>query len=341
MYAGMPGKLIGREVHLAARPEGEPKLTDFALVEREVPVPGDGQVLVRNLFMSVDPYMRGRMNDAQSYAPPYQIGEVMYGGAVGEVIGSNSQALAIGDKVLHQFGWREYAVADAGQFRKVDATAAPLSSYIGVLGMPGLTAWVGVVDIAALEAGETFFVSAAAGAVGSVAGQIAKLRGAVRVVGSAGSDEKVSYLLDKLGFDAAFNYKAGSVRQQLSAAAPGGIDVYFDNVGGDHLEAAIAVMNPDGRIAACGSISQYNASEPQPAPRNLSLIVGKRITLRGFLVSDHWSRMPQFIEEVGGWLRGGKIHAPETVVEGIENAPAAFIGMLRGENIGKMVVRVR
>jgi NADPH-dependent curcumin reductase CurA len=216
----------------------------------------------------------------------------------------------------------------------------PLSAYLGVLGMPGLTAYVGLLDIAAMRPGETVFVSGAAGAVGSTVGQIARLRGAARVIGSAGSEDKVAFLTKELGFSAAFNYKAGPIRGLLREAAPDGIDVYFDNVGGHHLEAAIGALRPFGRVALCGAVSQYNATEPPPGPRNLALAIGKRMTVRGFLVSDHSDRMPAFAEELGGWVSAGKLRYRETVVEGIENAPAAFIGMLRGENTGKMVVRL-
>jgi NADPH-dependent curcumin reductase CurA len=243
--------------------------------------------------------------------------------------------------VLHGLGWREYAVVDGADVRVVDpATAPKLSAYLGVLGMTGLTAYVGLLDIAQFGPGDTVFVSGAAGAVGSIAGQIAKLRGAKRVVGSAGSAEKVAHLIDDLGYDAAFNYKDAPVRHQLRSAAPDGIDVYFDNVGGDHLEAAIGALNQNGRAALCGAISVYNATEPEPGPRNMTLMVGKRLTLRGFIVSDHWDRMGAFAQEVGGWLRDGRIHYRETVVEGLDQAPRAFIGLLRGENTGKMVVKV-
>lgn len=333
--------MTGREVHLIARPRGEPVLGDFALVEREVPRPDQGQVLVRNRFLSVDPYMRGRMNDVKSYAPPYALGQAMDGGALGAVVVSNAPQFAPGDLVLHMHGWREYAVGDAARFRKVGTPAGvPPSAYLGILGMPGLTAYVGLLDIAAMRPGETVFISGAAGAVGSTAGQIARLRGAARVIGSAGSQEKVAYLTQELGFSTAFNYKTGAVRGLLREAAPEGIDVYFDNVGGDHLEAAIGALRPFGRVALCGAVSQYNATEPPPGPRNLALAIGKRLTVRGFLVSDHGDRMPAFADEVGGWVGAGKLRYRETVVEGIENAPAAFIGMLRGENTGKMVVRL-
>jgi NADPH-dependent curcumin reductase CurA len=336
----MPDSLIGREVQLVARPRGEPSPGDFAVVERELRELGAGEVLVRNLFISVDPYMRGRMNDARSYVPPYQLGEVMDGGAVGEVIASNSPQLAAGDTVQHRYGWREYALADAAHFRKLEMADVPLTAYFGPLGMIGLTAYVGILDVAAMKPGDTVFVSGAAGAVGSLAGQIARLKGAARVVGSAGSDEKVRHLTEDLGFDAAFNYKSGPVRELLSRAAPDGIDVYFDNVGGEHLEAAIAAMRSFGRIALCGTISGYNATQPPPGPRNLGLAVGRRVTLRGFLVGDHADRLPAYLAEASGWLSEGKLRFRETVVDGIENAPAAFIGLLRGENIGKMLVRV-
>jgi NADPH-dependent curcumin reductase CurA len=332
--------VTGREIHLAARPEGWPTPDNFAIVEAEVPEPGPGQVLVRNLFISVDPYMRGRMNDVPSYVPPFQVGQVMDGAAVGEVVKSNHPGLSPGDVVLHGLGWREYAVLDANKVRKLDPAAAPtLSAFLGALGMPGLTAYVGLLDIAGMKPGETVFVSAAAGAVGSLAGQIAKLRGADRVIGSAGSAAKVAYL-EELGFDVAFNYHDGPVREQLKRAAPEGIDVYFDNVGGDHLEAAIGRLRTFGRVAMCGAIAQYNEASPMPGPANLALSIGKRLTLRGYLVSDHSDRMPAFIDEMATWLRDGRIRFDETVVEGIENAPEAFIGMLRGANTGKMVIRL-
>jgi NADPH-dependent curcumin reductase CurA len=329
-----------REVHLAARPSGWPTADNFRLVEAPVPRPGPGQAVVRNLVMSVDPYMRGRMDDAESYVPPFRVGEALDGGAVGEVVASDSPDLAVGDVVLHGHGWREHALVDAAKVRKVDPAAAPPSAYLGVLGMPGMTAYVGLLDIAAMRPRDTVFVSGAAGAVGSMAGQIAKLRGSPRVIGSAGSAAKVEYLTRELGFDAAFNYKDGPVSEQLKAAAPDGIDVYFDNVGGEHLEAAISSLNTFGRAALCGAISQYNLEEASPGPRNLWLAISKRLTLRGFIVGDHADRTPDFMAEVGGWLREGRLRVDETVVEGIENAPDAFLDMLRGSNRGKMLVRL-
>ncbi|MEZ0074842.1 NADP-dependent oxidoreductase [Planotetraspora sp. GP83] len=330
-----------REIRLASRPAGWPEPGNFDLVETELPGPAEGQILVRNLFMSVDPYMRGRMNDVKSYVPPFQIGHPLEGGAIGEVVESGAPGFQKGDLVLHNHGWREHAVLDASAARKVpEIPGVSLSAYLGVLGMPGLTAYAGLLDVAEFKEGDAVFVSAAAGAVGSLAGQIARLKGASRVVGSAGSDAKVAYLKDQLGFDEAFNYKNAPVAEQLQQAAPDGIDVYFDNVGADHLEAAIGSLNVFGRVAMCGAIAVYNATEPQPAPRNLVQCVGKRLTLRGFLVRDHAARMPDLIEEVGGWLREGKITFAETMVDGLDNAPEAFLALLRGENTGKMIVRL-
>ncbi|WP_134655021.1 NADP-dependent oxidoreductase [Streptomyces sp. H23] len=331
---------VNREWHLVTRPVGWPKPEDFALVEAEVPTPRDGQVLVRNLYVSVDPYMRGRMSAAKSYAAPYELGKVMQGGAVGEVVASNAEGFAVGDHVLHFFGWREYAALDAKNAVKVDPDAAPLSTYLGVLGMTGLTAYAGLLRTASFKEGDSVFVSGAAGAVGSQVGQIAKLKGASRVIGSAGSDEKVKLLLDEYGFDAAFNYKNGPVSEQLRAAAPDGVDVYFDNVGGDHLEAAVGSLNLGGRIAICGAISVYNNTEPAPGPKNLARLIQTRGRIEGFLVGDHYDLQPQFVEEVGPWVRSGELKYRETVVEGIENNLEAFLGVLRGDNTGKMIVKL-
>ncbi|KOG89453.1 NADP-dependent oxidoreductase [Streptomyces varsoviensis] len=328
----------GREWHLVARPQGWPKPEDFALRESAVTEPADGQLLVRNLHISVDPYMRGRMNDVKSYVPPFQLDEPMEGGAVGEVIASKADGFAVGDHVLHGLGWREYARLDAEKVTKVDPDAAPLTAYLGVLGMTGLTAYAGLLEVASFQEGDAVFVSGAAGAVGSQVGQLAKLKGASRVIGSAGSEDKVRLLTEEYGFDAAFNYKSGPVKQQLKEAAPDGIDVYFDNVGGDHLEAAISSFNVHGRATICGMISQYNATEPPAAPRNLGLVIGKRLRLQGMLVQDHKALQPRFVEEVSAWVRSGQLKYRETVVTGIDNAVEAFLGMLRGENTGKMIV---
>ena len=330
----------GREIQLASRPQGWPTPDDFRLVEGPVPEPRDGEVLVRNLVMSVDPYMRGRMNDTKSYVPPFALDAPLEGGAVGEVVESRSPDLTPGDIVLHSFGWRDYAVGPARQFRKLRPTGAQPSAYLGVLGMPGFTAYVGLLEIAQLREGDAVFVSGAAGAVGSVAGQIARIKGASRVIGSAGSPEKVAHLVEDLGFDVAFDYHAAPVAEQLAAAAPDGIDVYFDNVGGDHLQAAIGASRTFGRAALCGAISQYNATGPVPGPDNLWSVISKRLTLRGFIVSDHGHLMPQFVREMGQWLAEGRVRFSETVVGGLENAPDAFIGLLRGQNTGKMVVEL-
>ncbi|MFJ3902359.1 NADP-dependent oxidoreductase [Streptomyces sp. NPDC090025] len=327
-----------REWHLVARPHGWPVPADFALREAPVAAPAEGRVLVRNLHFSVDPYMRGRMNEVKSYIPPFKLDAPMDGGAVGEVVASNAEGFAVGDHVLHGLGWREYADVPAQHATKVDASLAPLSAYLGVLGMPGLTAYAGLFEVASFKEGDTVFVSGAAGAVGSQVGQMAKLKGAAKVIGSAGSAEKVKWLVEELGFDAAFNYKDGPVKDQLRAAAPDGIDVYFDNVGGDHLEAAIASLNVHGRATLCGMIAQYNDTEPVPGPHNMAAIIGKRLRLQGILVGDHYGMQAQFVTEVGGWLRSGELKYGETVVEGIENGADAFLGMLRGDNTGKMVV---
>ncbi|MFI8340131.1 NADP-dependent oxidoreductase [Streptomyces sp. NPDC085639] len=330
---------VSREWHLVRRPQGWPVAEDFAL--REVPVsaePAAGRILVRNLHMSVDPYMRGRMNDVKSYIPPFQLDEPMQGGAVGEIVASSAEGFAVGEHVLHPFGWREYADLDAAHAVKVDGSLAPLSAYLGVLGMPGLTAYAGLFEVASFKEGDSVFVSGAAGAVGSLVGQFAKIKGASRVIGSAGSDDKVTLLTEKYGFDAAFNYKNGPVAEQLPAAAPEGIDVYFDNVGGDHLEAAISSMKVNGRATLCGAIAGYNDTEAAPGPRNLMQVIGKRLRLQGILVNDHNGLQQQFVQDVAGWLRSGELRYDETVVEGIENATSAFLGMLRGENTGKMIV---
>ncbi|PXY31978.1 NADP-dependent oxidoreductase [Prauserella muralis] len=332
--------MTATEIRLASRPHGTPTLDDFSVVDVEEPEPGAGQLLVRNIWLSVDPYMRGRMSSAKSYAEPYEVGKVMQGGALGEVVKSDVDGFAPGDVVLHGLGWRSHAVLDPRHVARVDPDAAPVTTYLGVLGMTGLTAYAGLMEVAAFREGDAVFVSGGAGAVGSVVGQLAKRKGASRVVGSAGSAEKVRWLVDELGFDAAFNYKDGPVTEQLAEAAPDGIDVYFDNVGGEHLEAAIDALKLHGRIAVCGMISQYNATEPPSAPRNLTQVIAKRFTMRGFLVGDHYDLRPRFLEEVAPLVRDGGLKYSETVVEGIRNAPQAFLDLLAGANTGKMLVRV-
>ena len=329
---------ISREIRLVARPQGFPDEDLFEVAETPIPDPADGQVLIRNAFFSVDPYMRPRMNDVRSYVAPFTLGEAMTGGAVGRVAASRNPRYAEGDWVLHQLGWREWALSDGATLRRVDPGTAPVSTSLGVLGMPGFTAWYGLFVLGRPQAGETVLVSGAAGAVGSAAGQMAKIAGC-RVIGSAGSEEKLAWLRE-LGFDAVFNYREQSARAALGELAPDGIDVYFDNVGGDHQEAAIGALRTHGRLVACGSISRYNDAEPSPGPRNMFMVVTKRLRIEGFIISDHYDRFGEFAGEASGWVEDGRLRYRETVVDGIENAPRAFLGLLRGENIGKMLVKV-
>jgi len=332
---------INREVHLVSRPVGLPTLENFAVVESPMPTPGAGEMLIRNVWMSVDPYMRGRMYDRKSYAPPFQLNEAMGGGHVGQVMSSDNADFAVGDYVVgFMGGWREYFVSDGGGLEKVDPNLAPLSAYLGTFGMPGFTAYAGLLRIAELKDGETVFVSGAGGAVGTVACQIAKIKGC-RVIASAGSDDKLAWLKDECGVDEVINYKTvDSLNDAVKAAAPKGIDVYYENVGGEHLEVAINHMNPFGRIAACGMISQYNATEPQPGPSNMAMIVGKSIKLQGFIQTFHLDLRPEFVADMSKWMAEGKLKWQETVREGIDNAAGAFIGLFSGENTGKMVVRL-
>ncbi|MFI7708413.1 NADP-dependent oxidoreductase [Nonomuraea sp. NPDC049480] len=329
----------GRAWHLEARPEGRPAPADFALRKVEIPAPGPGQLLVANEYLSVDPYMRGRMSAKKSYIEPYEVGEPMDGPAVGRVLASNADGFAPGDHVLHVLGWREYAVLDAATAQKVDPAPAPLSAYLGVLGVPGLTAYVGLTRFAQIKEGDTVFLSGAAGAVGSVAGQIAKLKGAARVIGSTGSDAKIKLLEAEYGFDAAFNYKKGPVAEQLAQAAPDGIDVFFDNVGGEHLEAAIGALKLHARIVLSGMVSQYN-DEKVVGPRNLWNMSVTRSRMLAFMVTEELDLQPEFAREVGGWILGGKLRHSETVVDGIDDTLEAFLALMRGENIGKMLVRL-
>ncbi|MDW5597245.1 NADP-dependent oxidoreductase [Conexibacter stalactiti] len=329
-----------REIHLKQRPHGEPRLGDFELVETELPDPGDGELLVRNTWMSVDPYMRGRMNDVKSYVPPFEVGAALEGGAVGEVVASGDERYAPGDRVLHGFGWRDHALLPAKRVQKIDTTVVPEQAYLGVLGMPGLTAYAGLVEVAPVRDGDVVLISAAAGAVGSAATQIARLLGASRVIGIAGGPEKCAYVTEELGANTAIDYKAGKVGAQLRAIAPDGIDVFFDNVGGEQLEAAIGSLRLHGRVALCGAISGYNATEAQPGPRNMWRLIGIRAQLRGMIVTDHAHLRDRFIEQVGGWLASGALRYRETVVDGLDAAPQAFIDLLRGANTGKMLVRV-
>jgi NADPH-dependent curcumin reductase CurA len=329
-----------REIHLKKRPVGLPSGSDFELVEVPVPEPGEGEVLVRNLYMSVDPYMRGRMTDRSSYVTPFPIGQPLDGGCMGQVVDSRSSQFAPGDYVLGFRGWRECYLSNGTELTKIDPQLASLQTYLGTLGMPGMTAYVGLLDIGQPKEGETVFVSAAAGAVGSVVCQIAKIKGC-RVVGSAGSDEKVRWLREHARIDAAFNYKTVTdLPAELARECPDGIDVYFDNVGGAHLEAALGQMNRFGRVVLCGMISMYNSTQPPPGPRNLFLGITQRLRLQGFIVSDHPDRRPAFLADMARWIAEGRIQWKETIVDGIENAPKAFIGLFQGENFGKMLVRI-
>jgi len=327
-----------REIRLASRPTGRTVAENFALAEVAVGPLGDGQVLVRNLFMSVDPYMRGRMNDAPSYVPPFELGKPLDGGAVGEVVESRAPAFSPGDVVLSNYGWREYFAAPAGDLRALNRDVHPLSLYLGALGMPGMTAWVGW-QLVGVKPGETVYISGAAGAVGHVAGQLARIYGC-RVIGSAGSSEKALFLREECGFNLAFNYKVGPILDQLKPAAPDGIDVYFDNVGGPALEAALSALRLHGRIVACGGISFYNGDRPRRGPANLFNITAKRLTMKGMIVSDWMDRRDEFEKEVGGYLRAGTLRSRETVVKGIEHAVDAFLGLFDGQNIGKMIVKL-
>jgi NADPH-dependent curcumin reductase CurA len=337
--------MTNRRVLLKRRPAGEPKPTDFEIVDSPAPEPGKGEILVRTIWLSLDPYMRGRMNDVKSYAASVELGQPMVGGTVGEVVESRDPAFAPGDFVLSYGGWQAYHVARSAGARvgpfgplKLDPRAAPISTALGVLGMPGMTAYVGLYDLGQPKPGETVVVSAAAGAVGSAVGQLAKLRGC-RAVGVAGSPDKCAYVVKDLGFDACVSYRSPDFGAVLQDSCPKGIDVYFDNVGGDVLKAVLRLVNPFARIPLCGIISQYNATEMPPGP-NLAPILINRVTIRGFIVSDHVERLPQFLADCGPWVREGKLKYREDVVEGLDRAPEAFIGLLRGANVGKMLVKV-
>ena len=325
------------EVRLRSRPHGVPTEDDFAFETIKLSAPGDGEVRVRNDWMSVDPYMRPRMEDRPSYVPPFELGKVLDGGAIGTVVQSNDARFAKGDVVQSNKGWREAFNAPAESLRKVDTTKLGADAYLGVAGMTGLTAYVGLIQIAKIAAGDVVFISAASGAVGSVACQIAKIKGAT-VIGSAGGKEKCDYLRG-IGVDRPIDYKSvPDLGAALADAAPDGIDVYFDNVGGPHLNAALDNMNPFGRIVLCGMISQYNGSDGEPIP--LFKAVQKRLRLQGFIVSDHFDSMPRFVEEMTGWIETGAVTWRQTVEHGLRRAPAAFLKLFSGENFGKMLVKL-
>ena len=327
-----------REVHLISRPQGLPTAANFKITQTPLEPLQEQQVLVRNLFLSVDPYMRGRMNEGKSYLPPFALNQPMEGGAVGEIVQSCVGEFKPGDVVTSSHGWREYFIAAPKELHHVSRDVHPLSVYLGALGMTGMTAWAGL-KLGEVKAGDVIYISGAAGAVGSVAGQLAKLQGC-RVIGSAGSNEKIAFLREECGFDAAFNYKTGPVVDQLQLCAPDGIDVYFDNVGGESLEAALSCLRPHGRIIACGGISGYNEVKPRPGPSNLFNMTTKRLTMKGLLVRDWLDHQAEFEQEVGAYFRAGKLKHKETVVCGLENAISAFIGLFAGQNIGKMVVKL-
>ncbi|HEV7667060.1 MAG TPA: NADP-dependent oxidoreductase [Thermoanaerobaculia bacterium] len=331
---------VNRQITLAARPVGFPKVSDFHLDYSPLPSPAAGEVLVRSVYLSLDPYMRRRMNDAESYARPVALGEVMTGGAVAFVLESANPRFRVGDAVEGMLGWQEYAVAEGRELRKIDLGLAPISTALGVLGRPGLTAYFGLLDICEPQRGETVVVSGAAGAVGMMVGQIAKIKGC-RVIGVAGSDAKVSWLEDELGFDAAFNYTTDTdFERRLRDLCPDGIDVYFDNVGGTITDAVVRRINPKARIAICGQISQYNLEQPENGPRWLCQLIVKQAKVEGFRVSEFAERFPEGLEQLAAWLQEGKLKYREDVAQGIESAPQAFIGMLHGKNQGKQLVQL-
>lgn len=328
-----------KEVRLVSRPVGMPKQEDFNVVEVDLPEPQDGEISVKNVSLTVDPYMRGRMVDRKSYVAGFDLSETLTGGAIGRVEASNDPNFSAGDYVESSWGWREAWVSGTRGIRKLGELKAPASAYLGILGMPGMTAYVGLLDVGQLKEGETVFVSGAAGAVGSAVGQIAKIKNCT-AIGSAGGKEKVDHLVNDLGFDHGIDYRDGNLTQQLWGCAPTGLDVYFDNVGGDHLEAALNCMRPNGRLPLCGAISQYNATAPAPGPRNLAIAIGSQLTLKGFIVSNYNHLRDDFMRDMTDWVSSGKLKYRETIFDGIENMPEAFIGLFTGVNTGKMIVNL-
>ncbi len=326
------------QVLLKRRPTGAPQVGDFEVVDAPVPTPGAGEILCRTIYLSLDPYMRSRMNEARSYAPSVELGQVMVGGTVSEVVESKHPGFAKGDFVLGYDGWQAYAVSRGVGVRKLDPRQAPISTALGVLGMPGMTAYVGLLDIGKPKEGETVVVSAAAGAVGSAVGQIAKIKGC-RVVGVAGSEQKCEYVVKELGFDACVNHRAEDLGPALEKACPRGIDIYFENVGGAVLAAVLRLVNQNARIPLCGLISEYNTTPPPPGP-NLRPLLVNRALIKGFIVSDHLDRLGDFLADCSRWVREGRLKYREDIVEGLEDAPSAFIGLLQGRNFGKLLVKV-
>ncbi len=332
-----------RKVLLASRPQGEPTTEDFKLVEAEAPEPGHGQMLLRTIYLSLDPYMRGRMNAGPSYAPPVEVGAVMEGGTVCEVLESNLPQYRQGDLVLARAGWQEFSLSDGEGVREVDPAHGPISHALGVLGMPGLTAYTGLLNIGLPKAGETLVVAAASGAVGSVVGQIARIKGC-RVVGIAGGERKCRHVEEELGFDACLDHRQPDLHGRLGAACPEGIDIYFENVGGAVFEAVLPLLNDFARVPVCGLVAHYNAAGlpegPNRIPALMQAILVKRLTLRGFIVWDFAEQYPDFVSDMGGWLREGRVRYREDITEGLENAPRELIGLLKGENFGKKIIRV-
>src|SRR5262252_1265153 len=328
---------INRQILLKSRPEGAPGLDNFELVQRPVPEPRDGDVLMRTRWLSLDPYMRGRMSAAKSYAKPVEVGQTMVGGTVSEITASRHPTFAVGDIVLGYGGWQDYARSNGQGLRKLDPAAAPVTTALGVLGMPGMTAYAGLLEIGQPKPGETVAVAAASGAVGSVVGQIAKLKGC-RAVGIAGGPDKCRYVVQELGFDACIDHRAADLARQLQVACPAGIDVYFENVGGAVQQAVWPLLNDFARIPVCGLIAQYNAA-PMPGPDMFS-VLRKRLTLRGFIVWDFAAKQADFLRDAGEWVRSGRLKYREDVVEGLENAPASFLSLFRGKNFGKLLVKV-
>jgi len=329
---------VNRQILLKRRPEGAPTLDNFELRESPVPKPGEGEVLMRIRYLSLDPYMRGRMSALKSYAKPAAVGEPMVGGTVGDIVASHHPNYAVGDVVLGYGGWQEYALSNGTGLRKLDPKVAPISTALGVLGMPGMTAYVGLLEIGQPRAGETVVVAAASGAVGAVVGQLAKIKGC-RAVGIAGGVDKCRFVVDQLGFDACVDHRAPELGRALEAACPNGVDVYFENVGGAVQHALWPLLNDFARIPVCGLIAQYNATTPMPGPDMFS-VLRKRLTLRGFIVSDFPAKQGDFLRDMGEWVRAGRVKYREDVVDGLENAPTAFLGLLQGKNFGKMLVRV-
>jgi NADPH-dependent curcumin reductase CurA len=329
---------VNRQILLKSRPEGTPTLGNFELVQSAVPEPDDGDVLLRTRYLSLDPYMRGRMSAAKSYAKPVDVGQPMVGGTVSEVTASRNSRFAVGDIVLSYSGWQDYARSNGAGLRKLDPSAAPVTTALGVLGMPGMTAYAGLLEIGQPRPGETVTVAAASGAVGSVVGQIAKIKGC-RAIGIAGGQDKCRYVVEALGFDACIDHHAADFARQLETACPAGIDVYFENVGGAVQQAVWPLLNDFARIPVCGLIAQYNAATPMPGPDMFS-VLRKRLTVRGFIVTDFAAKELDFQREAGEWVRTGRLKYREDVVDGLENAPAAFLGLLQGRNFGKLLVRV-